>query len=106
MSDEKRTDSGIEIKALYDAGQIHCRMVLKNVSVGGIDSIRANVAPTPADASFIAPFHVFEADDTGAKAGLDAAMKRLKGPGAVTIISTDTNHYGAAFTPDKFLTCK
>jgi hypothetical protein len=95
-----------EIKSLYDAGQIHCRIVLKNVDVGGIDSIRANVAPTPAAANFIAPFHIFEADDTGPKAGLDAAMKRLKGPGAVTIISLDTNHYGSAFTPDTFLTCK
>ena len=95
-----------EIKTKYDAGQIHCRIVLKNVDVGGIDSIRANVAPTAADANFIAPFHIFEADDTGQKAGLDAAMKRLKGPGAVTIISLDTNHYGSAFTPDTFLTCK
>ena len=95
-----------EIKVLYDAGKIHCRMVLKNVDVGGIDAIRANVAPTPADATFIAPFHIFEADDTHQKPALDAAMKRLKGPGAVTIISTDTNHYGGAFTPDRFLTCK
>lgn len=95
-----------EIKTLYDAGKIHCRLVLKNVSVSGIDSIRTNVAPTPADANFIAPFHVFEDDDTSKKASLDAAMKRLKGPGAVTIISTDTNHYGSAFTQDRFLACK
>jgi hypothetical protein len=95
-----------EIKGLFDAGKIHCRLVLKNVSTSGIDSIRSNVAATPADANFIAPFHIYEADDTSEKAGLDAAMKRLKGPGAVTIVSTDTNHYGSAFTPDTFRTCK
>lgn len=94
-----------EIKGMYDAGTVHCRLVLKNVSVAAIDSIRANVAPTPADANFIAPFHIFEDDNLAQKASLDAAMKRLKGPGAVTIISTDTNHYGAAFTHDSFTTC-
>ena len=94
-----------EIKALFDKGKIHCRLVLKNVSVTAIDAIRANVATTPAEANFIAPFHIYEADDTREKAALDAAMKRLKGPGAVTIVSTDTNHYGSAFTPDTFLTC-
>lgn len=96
----------LEIKGLYDAGKIHCRLVLKNVNASAIDSIRSNVAPTPAASSFIAPFHIYEADDTSEKAGLDAAMRRLKGPGAVTIISTDTNHYGSAFTPDEFLACK
>lgn len=94
-----------EIKALYDGGQVHCRIVLKNVEADAIDSIRANVAPTPADANFIAPFHIFEADDTGQKAELDAAMVRLKGQGAKTIISLDTNHYGSAFTNDRFLAC-
>lgn len=95
-----------EIKQRYDAGEIRCRLVLKNVSAAAIDGLRASVAPTPADAAFIAPFHVYEADDLRDKARLDAAMVRLKGPGAVTIISTDTNHYGAAFTPDRFLTCR
>jgi hypothetical protein len=95
-----------EIKRLFDVGKIHCRLVLKNVSASTIDSIRSDVAPAPQDAKFIAPFHIFEADDTGEKAALDAAMRRLKGPGAVTIISTDTNHYGGAFTPDEFLTCR
>src|SRR5262249_5612805 len=95
-----------EIKGLYDSGEVHCRIVLKNVDVDALDSIRANVASTPVDANFIAPFHIFEDDNTGKKSALDAAMKRLKGPGAVTIISTDTNHYGSAFTPDKFRTCK
>jgi hypothetical protein len=95
-----------EIKGLYDTGKVHCRIVLKNVSASAIDAIRANVATTPAEAAFIAPFHIYEADDTSEKASLDAAMRRLKGPGAVTIISTDTNHYGSAFTPDTFLTCK
>jgi hypothetical protein len=94
-----------EIKSLYDAGKVHCRITLKNVDVDALDSIRQNVAHTPADANFIAPFHIFEADDTRGKPALDAAMKRLKGPGAVTIISTDTNHYGSGFTPDTFLTC-
>ena len=96
----------LEIKGLYDTGKVHCRIVLKNVEVSALDSIRANVAATPADANFIAPFHIYEADDTAQKAALDAAMKRLKGPGAVTIVSTDTNHYGSAFTPDTFLTCR
>ena len=57
-------------------------------------------------ASFIAPFAIYEADNTAEKASLNAAMKRLKGPGAVTILSLDTNHYGSAFTPDTFLACK
>lgn len=94
-----------EIKTMYDAGQIHCRIVLKNVEASDIDGIRANVAPTPAAANFIAPFHIFEADDTSQKSELDAAMVRLKGPGAKTIISLDTNHYGGSFTHDKFLAC-
>jgi hypothetical protein len=94
-----------EIKALHDSGQVRCRLVLKNVGVAAIDSIRASVAPTPAAAAFIAPFAIYEADDTREKAALDAAMRRLKGPGAAAIISTDTNHYGGAFTPDWFMTC-
>lgn len=94
-----------EIKGLYDTGKIHCRLVLKNVEASAIDAIRRDVAPTVAAAEFIAPFHIFEADDTSEKAGLDAAMKRLKGAGAVTIISTDTNHYGSEFTPDVFKAC-
>lgn len=94
-----------EIKALYDAGTIHCQLVLKNVGVTALDGIRANVAPTPGDARFLAPFHIFEADDTREKASLDAAMRRLKGPGAVTIVSLDTNAYGSAFTKDTFTTC-
>ena len=94
-----------EIKAGYDAGEIGCRLVLKNVAAAAIDSIRSSVAATPADAMFIAPFAIFEADDTSDKASLDAAMRRLKGDGAVTIISTDTNHYGHAFTRDTFLSC-
>jgi hypothetical protein len=94
-----------EIKALYDAGKIHCRLVLKNVEAGDLDSLREEVAPTIAAANFIAPFHIFEAEDTSAKSGLDAAMVRLKGPGAKTIVSTDTNHYGSAFTNDKFKVC-
>jgi hypothetical protein len=40
------------------------------------------------------------------KLQLDAAMVRLKGDGAKTIISTDTNHYGSAFTDDTFLSCQ
>lgn len=95
-----------EIKAEHDAGRIHCRIVLKNVSAVAIDGLRARLAPTPADARFIAPFHVYEADDLSEKPALDAAMRRLEGPGAVTIISTDTFHYGKAFTPDRFLTCR
>jgi hypothetical protein len=95
-----------EIKSLFDSGKVHCRLVLKNVDVSALDSIRQNVAPSPSDANFIAPFHIFEADNTSEKSSLDAAMKRLKGPGAVTIISTDTNHYGSAFTQDTFRTCK
>jgi hypothetical protein len=94
-----------EVKARFDRGEIACRLVLKNVSASGIDAIRAHLAPTPADAKFIAPFHIFEDDDTRQKSSLDAAMRRLKGPGAVTIISTDTNHYGGAFTQDTFTTC-
>lgn len=94
-----------EIKALYDQGHIHCRLVLKNVDVESIDELRQEVAPTPDDAKFIAPFHIYEADDTSEKRALDAAMVRLKGPGAVTIISLDTNAYGSGFTNDRFLTC-
>lgn len=94
-----------EIKAQYDAGRIRCRLVLKNISAGTLNSIKQNVAPTPAEANFIAPFHIFEAGGTGQKGALDAAMKRLKGDGAVTIISTNTNAYGSAFTQDRFLTC-
>ncbi len=94
-----------EIKALYDSGQVHCKLVLKNISVSGLNSIRQNIATSNAGARFLAPFHIFEANGTGQKAALDAAMQRLKGEGAVTIISTDTNHYGSGFTPDRFRTC-
>jgi hypothetical protein len=95
-----------EIKRMYDAGTITCRLVLKNVPVDEIDDLKSQVAPTPADADFIAPFHIFEADDTSEKSRLDAAMVRLKGQGAKTIISTDTNAYGSAFTRDTFKVCK
>jgi hypothetical protein len=95
-----------EIKAQYDAGRIRCRLVLKNISVGALNSIKQNLAPTPAAANFIAPFHIFEANSTSQKPALDAAMKRLKGDGAVTIVSTDTNNYGSRFTKDRFLTCQ
>jgi hypothetical protein len=95
-----------EIKSMYDAGEIHCRLVLKNIDVEALDSIRSEVASTPEEAKFLAPFHIFEADDTGQKGDLDVAMERLKGPGAVTVVSTDTNHYGSAFTQDKFRACK
>lgn len=94
-----------ELKKLFDEGKIYCRLVLKNLSTGDIDSIIRNVAPTPADAAFIAPFHIYEANGTGMKARLDAAMQRLKGSGSTTIISTDTNNYGARFTKSPFLTC-
>jgi hypothetical protein len=94
-----------EIKGMYESGQVHCRIVLKNIEADDIDAIRSQVAPTPAAANFIAPFHIYEADDTSQKSELDAAMVRLKGPGAETIISTDTNHYGSAFTNDRFLAC-
>jgi hypothetical protein len=95
-----------EIKPLFDSGKVHCRIVLKNVEADDIDAIKSEVAPTPADANFIAPFHIYEDDNTSQKAELDAAMVRLKGNGAVTIISTDSDHYGSAFTDDKFLACK
>ena len=94
-----------EIKSLYDQGQIHCRLVLKNISVSALNSIKKELAPTPRDANFIAPFHIFEADDLGEKPALDVAMKNLKGPGSVTIMSLDTNNYGSKFTQDSFLTC-
>src|SRR5262249_40615170 len=44
-----------EIKSLYDSGKVHCRLVLKNVSVSALDSIRQNVASSPEEANFIAP---------------------------------------------------
>ena len=94
-----------EIKALFDGGEIHCRLVLKNIRIADIEKIKREIAPTIADANFIAPFHIFEARDTSEKASLDLAMKNLKGPGAVTIISTNTNSYGSAFTDDEFLSC-
>jgi hypothetical protein len=95
-----------EIKSLYDNGEIHCRLVLKNVSVEAMNAIRRDVAPSPSEANFIAPFHIFEADNTDEKAALNQAMVHLKGAGAAVIISTDTTNYGSAFTQDSFLTCK
>lgn len=94
-----------EIKGLYDSGKIHCRIVLKNVSRDELESLKAHVAPTPKEADFIAPFHIFEDDNTGQQRALTDAMKDLKGDGAVTIISLDTNHYGSKFTNDAFTTC-
>jgi hypothetical protein len=95
-----------EIKELYDAGKVHCRLVLKNVDVEAMNAIRSEVASSPSEANFIAPFHIFEADNADEKAALDAAMVQLKGAGSTVIISTDTNHYGSAFTQDRFRTCK
>lgn len=94
-----------ELKALFDKGEIYCRIVLKNVPVSDINSIIKNIAPTPPDAAFISPFAIFEANGTGQKRALDAAMKKLKGSGSTVIFSLDTNHYGSRFTPDKFLSC-
>jgi hypothetical protein len=95
-----------EIKSLYDNGDIHCKLVLKNVNVDAMNAIRSDVASSPSEANFIAPFHIFEAGSTDEKAALDEAMVKLKGEGAVVIISTDTKNYGSAFTQDSFLTCK
>lgn len=94
-----------ELNQRYETGVHHCKLVLKNLSVDDIASIKDSSAPTPQDAAFIAPFHIYEADDTSEKAELDAAMRDLKGPGAVTIISLDTNHYGGDFTNDTFNSC-
>ena len=94
-----------ELKELYDAGEHTCRIVFKNLSADDIYAIKDEVAPTVEDAAFIAPFHIFEADDTSDKADLDEAMRDIKGPGAVTIISLDTNAYGSDFTNDTFTSC-
>jgi hypothetical protein len=94
-----------EIKGRYDSGKIHCRIVLKNVSVDALESLKQKVAPTPKDADFIAPFHIFEDDDTRQQAALTRAMRDLKGDGAVTIVSLDTNHYGSKLTKNEFTTC-
>lgn len=95
-----------ELKDRFDEGVDHCQLVFKNVSVDDLGAIKEAVAPTSSDAGFIAPFHIYEADDTSEKPDLDAAMRDLKGPGAVTIISLDTNHYGSRFTPDHFSACR
>jgi len=95
-----------EIKGLYDRGAIHCRLVLKNVSISELNQVKEEIAPRPADADFISPFHIFEDDSgTGQQAGLSAAMRRLKGNGAVTIISTVSSKYGEYFTDSRFVSC-
>jgi hypothetical protein len=94
-----------EIKNLYESGKIHCRLVLKNINEETLTEIKNEVAPSHKEADFIAPFHIFEADDLDKKSELDDAMKKLKGNGAVTIFSTNTNAYGSEFTDDSFLTC-
>ncbi len=94
-----------ELKQRHDDGLDHCQIVFKNLSVDDLAAIKEEVAPTLAEAAFVAPFHIYEAEDLSEKAALDAAMQNLKGPGAVTIMSLDTNHYGAAFTPDTFKSC-
>jgi len=99
-----------EIKRLFDSNEIHCRLVLKNLSVGDINSIIKHVAPTPGDAAFISPFHIFEANNRSQKKALDAAMMRLKGTGSTTIISSSgddraTEHYGEYFSKEQFMSC-
>lgn len=94
-----------EVKRLFDSGKIYCRLVLKNLSESDIQAIIRDVAPTPLEAAFIAPFHIYEASGTGMKARLDSAMQRLKGSGSTTIISTDSDRYGSKFTQSPFLTC-
>lgn len=94
-----------QLKDLYDRGEHRCRLVFKNLEVDDIAAIQEEVAPTPDDAAFVAPFHIYEADDTSDKSDLDDAMVALKGEGAVTIISLDTNAYGSDFTPDTFRSC-
>jgi hypothetical protein len=101
-----------EIKSLYDQGEIHCKLVLKNVTVAQMGQLK-NAFPRPADASFISPFSIFETTTReytqSLKSSLDAGIRALKGPGAVSILSTDTHHYGSSFgkkgQPDKFQTC-
>lgn len=94
-----------KIKRMYDNQQIHCRLVLKNISAGEVYQIKSRVAPNPRDADFIAPFHIFEANNSKQKAAVDKAMLALKGHGAVAIFSFNTNAYGSNFTKDKFVTC-
>jgi len=93
-----------EIKQRYDQGEIYCQLVLKNISVSELDSIRGHFGKLEST-DFIASFHIFEDRNLQQKKALDAAMLRLLGPGAVTIISTNTNAYGSAFTDDSFSAC-
>jgi len=94
-----------KIKRMYDNQQIHCRLVLKNISASEVYQIKNQVAPNLRDADFIAPFHIFEANSSKQKAAVDKAMLALKGRGAVAIFSFNTDAYGSDFTKDKFVTC-
>lgn len=98
-----------EVKNLYDSGQIHCKLVLKNLRRSQLESIKQQLSPTPDQAAFISPFHIFETNKeqvSSQRSGLNQALKSLKGPDATTIFSTNTNAYGSAFTQDKFGLCE
>lgn len=98
-----------EVKTLYDSGQIHCKLVLKNLRISQLESIKQQLAPTPDQASFISPFHIFETNKrqvSSQREGLNQALRSLKGPEATTIFSTNTDAYGSAFSPDKFGLCE
>lgn len=92
-------------KRMYDAGQIHCKLVLKNIAAPRIDEIKRRYAGQKGGVNFISPFHIYEARHHGQRSRLNQAMRELKGPGAATIISTNTYKYGSAFTEEMIRTC-
>lgn len=94
-----------ELKKMFDENKMYCRIVLKNLSAKDLAAIKKHVAPTPADAAFIAPFHIYEDSNNSKREALTEAMQALKGQGSTTIISTNSKKYGSRFTPNTFLTC-
>lgn len=99
-------------KKLYDSGEIHCKLVLKNISAREIASYKSTFSSQARGVDFISPFHIFEAYSFSQRDSLNSAMRSLKGAGAVTIISASpgnrdaaTNNYGSYFAKETVRTC-
>jgi len=90
----------------FRRGDITCKLVLKNVRGHVIDSLGSKeIKSSFSDFSFLAPFAIFE-NDVGATVDLDKALRKLiRNANAITMISSDTHHYGRAFKPNQVVTC-
>lgn len=100
-------------KKLYDAGEIQCKLVLKNIDANKIKEFASTFGKSP---SFVSKLNLFEADELWAKKDksqfnskrteLIKAMRDWMGEGAMTLMSKKSGDYRSVnFTQDPVMGC-